>query len=109
MRYGLKIHDFERIKNIFSSFPEVDKAILYGSRAKGNFKPSSDIDITLIGSGLTIGVLNQISWQLDDLLLPYTIDLSNIHQINNPTLIEHIERVGKVIYEKLDTEFKTGR
>lgn len=45
MRYGLKKQDFERIKNIFSSFPEVDKAILYGSRAKGNFKPTSDIDM----------------------------------------------------------------
>lgn len=100
MRYGLKKQDIERIKQIFSAFPEVEKAIIYGSRAKGTYRPNSDIDISLMGAELTIGVLNQISWQLDDLLLPYTFDLSNFHQINNAALVEHIERIGKVIYQK---------
>jgi len=100
MEYGLKQQEVESIKQIFSSFPEVEKAIIYGSRAKGTYRPNSDIDISLMGTELTIGILNQISWQLDDLLLPYTIDLSNFHQINNPALVEHIERIGKVIYEK---------
>lgn len=100
MEYGLKQQVLESIKQILSSFPEVEKAILYGSRAKGTYKPTSDIDISLMGTELNIGILNQISWQLDDLLLPYTFDLSNFHQINNPALIEHIERIGKIIYEK---------
>jgi predicted nucleotidyltransferase len=104
MQYGLKKQEVECIQKIFSSFPEVEKAILYGSRAKGTYKPTSDIDISLIGGKLTLGVLNQISWQLDDLLLPYTFDLSNFHQINNHALIEHIERIGKVIYEKYNTQ-----
>jgi len=102
MEYGLKHQEVESIKQIFSAFSEVEKAILYGSRAKGTFRPNSDIDISLMGTELTIGVLNQISWQLDDLLLSYTFDLSNFHQINNPALVEHIERIGKVIYEKPD-------
>jgi len=100
MEYGLKQQEVDGIKQIFSSFPEVEKAIIYGSRAKGTHKPNSDIDISLKGSKLTLGVMNQISWQLDDLLLPYTFDLSNFHQISNPALIEHIERIGKIIYEK---------
>ena len=100
MEYGLKQQELESIKQIFSSFSEVEKAIIYGSRAKGTYKPNSDIDISLMGSELTLGIMNQISWELDDLLLPYTIDLSNFHQINNPTLVEHIERIGKVIYQK---------
>ncbi len=100
MEYGIKQQELESITQIFSSFPEVEKAILYGSRAKGTFKQNSDIDISLVGSKLTLGILNQISWQLDDLLMPYTFDLSNFHQIKNPALIEHIERIGKVIYEK---------
>jgi len=100
MEYGLKQQELESIKQIFSSFSEVEKAIIYGSRAKGTYKPNSDIDISLMGSELTLGIMNQISWELDDLLLPYTIDLSNFHQINNPALVEHIERIGKVIYEK---------
>jgi len=100
MEYGLKQQEIECIQKVFYSFPEVEKAILYGSRAKGSFKPTSDIDISLKGTELNIGIVNQISWLLDDLLMPYTFDLSNFHQINNPALIEHIERIGKVIYEK---------
>ena len=72
--YGLKDETIVNIQNVFSSFPEVERAILYGSRAKGNFKQSSDIDITIVGSDLNLNVLNQIEWQLDDLLLPYTFD-----------------------------------
>jgi len=100
MEYGLKQQEVDSIKQIFSAFPEVEKAILYGSRAKGTYKPTSDIDISLMGPKLTLGVLNQISWQLDDLLLPYTFDISSFLQINNPALVEHIERIGKVIYQK---------
>ena len=100
MEYGLKQQELESIKQILSSYSEVEKAIIYGSRAKGTHKPNSDIDISLMGSELTLGILNQISWKLDDLLLPYTFDLSNFHQINNVALVEHIERLGKVIYEK---------
>ena len=100
MKYGLKDETIANIQAIFSTFPEVEKAILYGSRAKGNFKPASDIDITLEGEKLNLQILNQIEWKLDDLLLPYTFDLSIFRHINNVDLIEHIERVGVVLYAK---------
>lgn len=100
MKYGLKDETIANIQTIFSTFPEVEKAILYGSRAKGNFKPASDIDITLEGEKLNLQILNQIEWKLDDLLLPYTFDLSIFRHINNMDLIEHIERAGVVLYEK---------
>ena len=61
---------------MFESFDEVEEAILYGSRAKGNFKPGSDIDIVLRGEKLNLHVLNKISLDLDDLFLPYTFDIS---------------------------------
>ena len=100
MKYGLKDETVADIQVIFSAFPEVEKAILYGSRAKGNFKPTSDIDITLVGEKLDLTILNQIEWKLDDLLLPYTFDISIFSHINNNDLIEHVERVGMVLYEK---------
>ncbi|HEY3390627.1 MAG TPA: nucleotidyltransferase domain-containing protein [Prolixibacteraceae bacterium] len=100
MENGLKQQELESIRHIFSSFPEVEKAILYGSRAKGTYRPNSDIDISLKGTELTLKIINQISWQLDDLLLPYTFDLSNFNHIHNSALIDHIERIGKVIYER---------
>ncbi len=100
MKYGLKDSDIEKINSVFAKYPEVEKAILYGSRAKGNYCNGSDIDLTLVGSALTLDILFKIETELDDLMLPYKIDLSIIHKIENPDLVEHVERVGKLFYEK---------
>ena len=100
MDFGLKENTIEKINSIFAAHPEVQQAILYGSRAKGNFKPNSDIDITLKGEKISLDVLNQISLEIDDLLLPYMIDLSIFSHIKNNELIDHINRVGKVFYKK---------
>ncbi|MCK6538986.1 MAG: nucleotidyltransferase domain-containing protein, partial [Anaerolineales bacterium] len=86
---------------VLSRYPQVEKAILYGSRAKGNYKIGSDIDLTLYGgTELTLNVLYRIMDELDDLLLPYTIDLSTYHTISDPDVIEHIQRVGVTFYDK---------
>lgn len=100
MRFGLKEHTIEKIKDVFADFQEIEKAILYGSRVKGNFKPGSDIDLVLTAPGLSLKDLFKIENQLDDLLLPWKIDLSLIHQISNPDLVDHINREGIVFYEK---------
>lgn len=100
MSYGLKSDVIESIRNIFQNHPEVEKVILYGSRAKGNFKPASDIDLTFVGPSLDQTILNKISWKLDDLLLPYTFDLSIYDQISNSDLLAHIQRVGILFYSK---------
>nr|WP_240476467.1 nucleotidyltransferase domain-containing protein [Marinobacterium rhizophilum] len=74
--------------------------MLYGSRAKGNFKPGSDVDLTLEGAELSVQVLNEVAWALDDLLLPYQIDLSILEQIYNQDLIDHINREGVRLYTR---------
>lgn len=96
MKYGLEHSDIKKIQAVFASFPEVEEVILFGSRAKGNYKPTSDIDLTLKGEKINLAVLHQIENDLDDLLLPYKIDLSIFEQIDNPDLIEHINRVGQM-------------
>jgi len=74
---------------------------LYGSRAKGNYKTGSDIDLTLRGGvDLTLDVICKILNALDDLLLPYTIHLSIFDDISDQDVIEHIQRVGVVFYRK---------
>ncbi len=98
--YGLHNDDIKRICAVFAAHKEVRQAILYGSRAKGNERPNSDIDLTLLGDHLNLSLLFHIDNELDDLLLPYTIDLSLYHQIDNPSLLAHITRVGKVFYEQ---------
>ncbi|MDF1655257.1 MAG: nucleotidyltransferase domain-containing protein [Coxiellaceae bacterium] len=97
-RYGLGEHNISQIQGVLKAYPKVNKAILYGSRAKGNYRPGSDIDLTLQGNELEYADLVAIDNALDDLLLPYTFDLSIFHQIENTDLIDHIERVGLVFY-----------
>ena len=100
MPYGLKGKHIEAINSVFSKYPQIEKTILYGSRAKGNYRNRSDIDLTLKGEALTLSILSKIETELDDLLLPYKIDISIHHKIENPDLLEHMDRVGIVFYEK---------
>ncbi|MDR9441823.1 MAG: nucleotidyltransferase domain-containing protein [Schleiferiaceae bacterium] len=96
--YGLKQQTIEAIRGIFSHHPSIEKVILYGSRAQGNYRNGSDIDLTLVGEQLTLNEQLAIDNELDELLLAYKIDLSIYHTIENKDLIDHIKRVGKVFY-----------
>jgi len=101
MKFGLTESTIEKICGVFAGYPQVEKAVLYGSRAKGNYKNGSDIDLTLHGGAdLTRNVLYRIMDDLDDLLLPYTIDLSIFDVISDADVIEHIQRVGVTFYKK---------
>ena len=100
MKYGLKDDIIDKIQAVFACFPNIDHVTLYGSRAKGNFKPGSDIDLTLHGYSLTTSQLRDIADALDDLLLPYTIDLSIYEQLDHDDLRDHIDRVGQLFYKK---------
>jgi len=101
MNHGLDETTVERIRTVFTHFGEVEKAVLYGSRAKGSFRPGSDIDLTLFGSGLDSRMVGSIADELDDLLLPYRFDLSIFNRIVHPDLVEHIGRVGITFYERI--------
>jgi len=100
MKFGLSEENIASIQKVFAKYPEVEQVVLYGSRAMGTFRPSSDIDFTMKGEKLNLNAQHRIDWELDDLLLPYTIDLSIHHQISNNELLDHIERVGVVFYTK---------
>jgi len=98
--FGLDASVISRIIHVFEENPHVDEVILYGSRAKGTNKPGSDVDLALKGESLNLQQINRMSLALEDLLLPYTFDLTIYHRIDDPDLIEHIERVGKTIYKR---------
>lgn len=100
MKYGLEDKDIQRIQDTLAKYPQVDKAILYGSRAKGNYRKGSDIDLTLVGQGLNLDVLSSLELDIDDLLLPYFFDISIFTQIDNEDLVDHIKQVGQVFYER---------
>lgn len=99
-RFGIESAMFEQIVDVLRGNPLVEEVILYGSRAKGMHKPGSDIDLVLKGKELTLQDLNRVSLALDDLLLPYTFDLSLYHHIDNEELLAHIGRVGKSVFRR---------
>ena len=100
MPFGLSEQTIERINAVFAEHPAVEKAVLYGSRAKGTHKPGSDIDLTLYGAALSHREMNHILDALDALDLPYSIDLSLFSRLSHPPLREHIKRVGVIFYAR---------
>ncbi|MBS9402419.1 nucleotidyltransferase domain-containing protein [Halomonas sp. TRM85114] len=97
---GLDTDTLEAIRGTLARFPAVERAILYGSRAMGTQRPASDIDLTLVGESLGNDELQEIDLALDDLLLPWTFDLSIHHRLVNEALRAHIDRVGVTLYER---------
>ena len=106
--FGLSDKTLATIRHILAQCPAVEKAILYGSRAKGNQRPGSDIDLTLIGEHLDLNILGDIAARLEESPIPYQVDLSLWSRLDHPGLRDHIERVGVVFYQRSDIS-DTGR
>jgi uncharacterized protein len=87
--FGLKPATIAKVNAVFAAHPRIEQVIIYGSRAKGNFRHGSDIDLTIIGEDVTLSELMKIETELDDLLLPYKIDLSLLHKISDVDVREH--------------------
>ncbi len=101
MKYGLSEKSLQKIYDIFDRYPEVEEVILYGSRARDDYKNGSDIDFTLRGgNALTHKTLSKIANDLDDQLLPYTIDLSIYDNLNNQDIINQIDLEGVTFYKR---------
>lgn len=96
--FGLSPRALGLLRGLFATYPEVRKAIVYGSRAMGNFRNGSDIDITLDAPSMENARFLHLCSAADDLMLPWMMDLSLLSHINNPALLEHINRVGKPLW-----------
>ena len=94
MLFGLPDEVLPRLLAILTSNPKIKQVTLYGSRAKGNWRRGSDIDLCIDGVDLSLRDLDEIDARIDDLLLPWKVDITVLQQIDNPDLVEHIERVG---------------
>lgn len=102
MNHGLLKRDLDEIDTALRSFPEIEEAILFGSRAKGSYKPGSDVDIAIKGTTIEQGCVSGLSYMLnEESSLPYFFDIIHFEQISEKALIEHIERVGFRIYKKV--------
>lgn len=99
--FGLSENALSIIQNELASHIEIEQASIFGSRAKGNHKPGSDIDIAIIGKNLDALLALNINGKLNESSpLPFRFDIVNYNDISNPDLKSHIDRVGKIFYKR---------
>jgi uncharacterized protein len=98
MRYGLDEETISQINSVFAAHRVIKEVKIYGSRAKGNYRHGSDIDLCVFADGLSNDELASVKNELDDLMIAYSIDICDYSTISNSDLIEHIDRVGACFY-----------
>jgi len=100
MNFGLKKSDLMYIINAIKKNREIEKAAIFGSRAKGNYKTGSDVDIAIYGENITFDTISTLHTMLEgEGPLPYFFDIIDYTHLNHKRLKEHIDRVGKVIFD----------
>lgn len=97
---GISNTHLQEIRDYAKKYPNIEKIILYGSRAKGTFKPGSDLDLVLVGDLIEFKDQLNFSGDLEDSYQPYFFDVAVLSHIENKSLLDHISRVGIVMYEK---------
>ena len=101
MRFGLKETDLEQIIKIISDCERVKSAKIFGSRAMGNYKHGSDVDLAIFGSNITYKDVSHISYMLDEeTLMPYMFDVLHYEKLSNKELQKHIDEKGQMIFIK---------
>lgn len=95
----LPVETISQLVSIFSTYPEVERVVVFGSRALGNAKPGSDVDCAFSGKNLTSQLVSRIQNYLEEeTLLPYFFDCIHIESTHNKALLEHINVHGKILY-----------
>ena len=99
MRFGLSDTVIQELQDVFRRHANIRKGLIFGSRSKGNYRAGSDIDLALIGTGIDYRQILDISLEIDDLGLLYSIDLLDYQSKAGTPIGDHIDRVGQVFYE----------
>jgi predicted nucleotidyltransferase len=103
MKFGLKEEDIAYIVGALKEFDEIEKAAVFGSRAKGNYKPGSDVDLAIFGEAISFSTIAHLLFMLEeDSPMPYLFDIVDYTHLAHQELKEHIERVGLTIFERED-------
>ena len=101
-RFGLSEAIIQRLCAVLAQYPQVEQAVLYGSRATGTYRNGSDIDLALFGDDLNLQTLCKIMDAIDGLLLPYSVDLIVFERSGDPDLRAHIQQAGVVFYQRME-------
>jgi len=95
----LPLESGAELEKAFVDYPAVNRVVLFGSRAMGRERPNSDIDLCLDAPDMPFADFLRLSAHAEDLVFPYSLDMLLCHHIDNPKLLDHIDRIGVVIYE----------
>lgn len=102
LRFGLNERNLKTLVSVLESFPQIQRVVIFGSRAKGNFHAGSDIDLAIMNEGIGSAELSKIHARFEESDLPFFVDLVNYSTIDVPALREHIDRAGVEFYLKKD-------
>lgn len=100
MKYGLTESELKDIQAVLSHFPNVQKTVLFGSRAAGTHRPGSDIDLAIYGEQLTFDEYLEMKIALEEIGMLQEMDVVRFKTIDHPEFVDHIERVGIELYKK---------
>lgn len=99
MNFGLSNIEINKLRSAFYRIPSIEKVVVFGSRARGDFKYNSDIDLAIFGSDLTSSDLLELDIRIDELMMPYYVDLINAEVIDNERLEKFIHSEGQTLFE----------
>jgi len=99
-KFGLTHEEREIIHKIFRTYPEIKQVNIYGSRAKGNWKAGSDIDLVILDENIGSETLWKLKEAFEDSLLPYFVGLQRFSELPESDYKSHIERVGQPFYRR---------
>jgi len=95
---GLSDSELQTIRDVFSRFSDISEVILFGSRARGTHRPSSDVDLALKGKNLSIDTLSKLRYILEEETnLPYFFDIVIYDRVENEALKREIDEGGEKI------------
>lgn len=97
--YGLYSSSESELLKILSDNKNIEEVIIYGSRAKGNFREGSDIDLAVKGT-ISADEIFSIKNTIEESSIPYLVDLIVYDEIMSEELLEHINRAGKIFYTR---------
>lgn len=92
--------ELQTLRDVFSRFSDISEVILFGSRARGTHRPSSDVDLALMGKNLGLDTLAKLRYILEEETnLPYFFDIVIYDRVENEALKREIDEKQKLIYE----------
>lgn len=99
--FGISENTYKALLTVFSHYQQIEIVFIFGSRAKGNFRPGSDIDLAIKGKNCTPALAMELSAKINEgLPIPYKVDVVDYDSLNHQELKEHIDRVGIKFYRK---------